>query len=155
MTVTPSDWKRLPFEDMVAIPYRADFSQEQFEKLSAGLLPRAMEDKWFVYLDDNELCFHRSWTGQGIYKIMIAQDGEIYAVTNALCSTKMLEASDREYQSELLDFLICNLLLGETKPFPRPAGITEQLPGVYQHAISGTGYREKIVAKKPWWKLWT
>ncbi len=155
MTVRPDDWKRLPFEEMVAIPYRAAFDHKQFAKLSAGLLPRAMEDKWFVYLAGDELCFHRSWTGQGVYQVTMAQDRETYKVNNALCSNKMLVENDREYQSQLLDFLICNLLLGEAKPFPRPTGVTEQLPGIYQHAISGTGYREKVVAKKPWWKRWT
>lgn len=88
MTAKPSDWKHLPFEGMVPLPYCAAFDDEQFERLSDGLIPRAMEDKWFVYLDNNLLCFHRSWTGQGIYQVVIVHDGERHTVADASCSAK-------------------------------------------------------------------
>lgn len=114
-----------------------------------------MEDKWFIYLEDHHLYFHRSWTGLAIYRLTFSLgDGE-YCVTEALCSDEVLEKSDPIYQAELVDFLVHNILLGEAKPFPRPSDIKEQIPGVFQHAISGTGYREKEFARKPWWKFWS
>ena len=155
MVAKPDDWKRLPFGEMVSIPYRATFNDAQYERIARGLIPQAMEDKWFVYLDGSDLCFHRSWTGQAIYRVTLAAADRCHAVAEALCATEMLEKNDANYQSELLGFLIHNLLLGEARPFPQPTGLAEQLSSVYQHAVSGTGYRGKTVARKPWWKFWT
>ena len=30
-----------------------------------------MEDKWFIYLEDGQLCLHRSWTGTWIYALRL------------------------------------------------------------------------------------
>jgi len=32
-----------------------------------GLVPEEIEDKWFIYWEDDTLFFHRSWTGNCIY----------------------------------------------------------------------------------------
>ncbi|MFZ1039972.1 MAG: hypothetical protein WCA79_07110 [Anaerolineales bacterium] len=41
----------------------------EFEKITRGIVPHQMEDKWFIFLEDMQLNFHRSWTGQCIYQI--------------------------------------------------------------------------------------
>lgn len=105
-------------------------------------------------MQDGQLYFYRSWTGQPVYRLALSASGESYEVVRAVCSNDVLKESDPEYQVKLLDFLISNLLLGEAKSFPRPGDVDEQMPGVLQHAISGTGYREVIVARKPWWRFW-
>ena len=33
-----------------------------------------MEDKWFIYFENETLFFHRSWTGYCIYQVRFAQD---------------------------------------------------------------------------------
>jgi hypothetical protein len=154
MAATPDDWKHLAFGEVRPIPYRADFSASEFEQLKQGLVPERMEDKWFIYFDDPFLCFHRSWTGDAVYrlKLQAAEDG--CRALDAECGIDGLEEIDAAYDAELLDFLISNLLLGQAKPFPIPAGLNEKIPGVYQHAIAGTGYREKRAPAKPWWKVW-
>lgn len=131
-----------------------EFNDADDQKIAQGLLPQAMEDKWFVYLDGAHLYFHRSWTGQAVYRLAFQRSGECHIVTEALCAVEILEKNDAAHQSELLDFLIHNLLLGHAKPFPRTARLSEQTAGLYQHAISGTGYREATTARKPWWKFW-
>jgi len=47
---------------------------------------------------------------------------------------------DSNYQIRLLDFLVSNLLLGQSEPFPVPPDVTEPMPGVFQHHVSGTAY---------------
>ena len=37
--------------------------------VARGLIPRSMEDKWFIYLHNGALHFRRSWTGFLIYKV--------------------------------------------------------------------------------------
>lgn len=154
MKAEPNQWKHLPFRSVSPVPYSRVFSGLEYERLAQGLIPQDMEDKWFIYLEDLKLLFHRSWTGQAVYQVTLREVADGYSVESAVCSDEILERSDNEYQAKLLDFLIGNLLLGETKAFPRPAEINEQMPGVFQHVISGTGYSETIVARKPWWRFW-
>ena len=45
------------------------FTKEQMGALKKGNLPRAMEDKWFLYMDGNRFYAHRSWSGFCIYII--------------------------------------------------------------------------------------
>jgi hypothetical protein len=147
MVAKPDDWKRLPAGEAAPIPYEDTFSEAEYQRLAGGLVPEVMEDKWFAYLDGCALYFHRSWTGQFVYRVVFEQRGESYSVTEASCALDVLQRSDATYEAQLLSFLIHNLLLGERRPFPRPAGLSEQAPGIYQHAISGTGYREEVVRR--------
>lgn len=106
-----------------------------------------MEDKWFVYFEEPYLFFHRSWTGVPVYRVELAPDADGATVTEALWSADLagVERADPIYQAQLLNFLICNLLLGQSKPFPRPDTAQESAPGLFQHHIAGTGYREVSV----------
>jgi hypothetical protein len=154
MAATSESWKNTPFGDIEPIPYEAQFTASEFDKLRLGLIPREMEDKWFIYFDEPFLKFHRSWTGQAVYRVKLCEADGGVAVAEAVCSADVLVQSSRDYQAELLDFLVSNLLLGAQKPFPVPQGTKEPLPGVYQHATVGRAYPERMVAPRPWWKFW-
>jgi hypothetical protein len=155
VTATPDSWKREPFGTGTPIPYHAEFSLEEYEKLRMGLRPRAMEDKWYVYFQEPHLFFHRSWTGQPVYRITLADSKSSVVVTEALCSFAPPDLSDPQYQATLLDFLISNLLLGKSKPFPIPKGYSEPVNGLLQHHIAGTGYPQQgDKTNKRWWALW-
>jgi hypothetical protein len=157
MTATATSWARIPFGEGVLLPYTANFDAAQTERLMHGLIPKEMEDKWFIFYERPHLFFHRSWTGQPVYRITLAHALDRMKVLEALWSKDLAEAgnSDLEYQAKLVDFLISNLLLDEHRPFPRPAGLKEPAPGVYQHHISGTGYPDvSSPPRKSWWKFW-
>lgn len=144
VTANAKSWQRKPFKAGVPLDFPATFSAQEFAHLRRGLIPQAMEDKWFVYYDQPYLYFHRSWTGLPAYRLALAQEGEGARVTEALWTTDLAatEGADLAYESSLLDFLIANLLLGQAKPFPVPAGLEQKIPGVLQHHMAGTGYRE-------------
>ena len=36
-----------------------------------GVVPSEMEDKWFIYCEDEWLNFHRSWTGAHIFALRL------------------------------------------------------------------------------------
>lgn len=157
MNATADSWKRQPFGDGVPLPYAPTFAAEEAGRLTRGLIPREMEDKWFIFYERPHLFFHRSWTGQAVYRIALEDAGNGMRVVETLWSKDLADAgsADLEYQAKLIDFLISNLLLGAHKPFPRPAGLREPMPGVYQHHISGTGYPEtSSPPRKRWWRLW-
>jgi hypothetical protein len=138
-----SSWQRTPFQPGVPIRCSLSFSDDEFQRLQSGLIPAAMEDKWFIYYDEPFLFFHRSWTGEPVYRVRFAVRGERACVDEALLSAN-LRAEDGHHDTLLLDFLISNLLLGKDKPFPVPAGAAD-VAGVYQHHVAGTAYPEENV----------
>ena len=158
MSASAASWKRIPFTEGAPLPYRSTFSDRQLLRLQGGLIPREMEDKWFIYYDAPHLFFHRSWTGQPVYRLALAATARGADVAEALWSTELAGSADdgdKAYQAQLLDFLLSNLLLGQSKPFPRPAGTSDPTPGLLQHHLAGTGHPEvPAQIKKPWWRLW-
>ena len=144
-----SSWKTEPFGETVEIPYADHFSPEEFEKLKRGLIPAAMEDKWFIYHEEGQLFLHRSWTGNAVYKVSLKPCEYGGAeVRSAHIVTKDGGGSDPDYDAALLTFLVGNLLLDRGLPFPMPAGTTEPAPGAYQHLMTGTGYPEEPTGKE-------
>jgi hypothetical protein len=151
-------WKTKPMPAEVAVlDYAAEFSPEEFERISRGLVPQEMEDKWFIFLEGNTLNLHRSWTGHCIYQVEFDRDVEKYSVRRATANRVPDEyrQTDDAYDAQMFHFLISNFLLGRSVPFPVPSDLPKDTPkGVYQHHVSGSGYPETEVAQKPWWKFW-
>ena len=147
-------WKTQPMPQQVTIlDYDAEFTHKEFERISTGLIPKEMENKWFIFLEENILNFHRSWTGYCIYRVEFEQhEGKhLINVAEANRDPEQYTETNDDADAKLLHFLICNLLLGQQKPFPAPAGTPK---GVVQLHVAGTLYPEKETSHKPWWKFW-
>jgi hypothetical protein len=43
------------------------FSARQFDRIKRGLIPLAMEDRWFIDCESRQLFLHRNQTRQGVY----------------------------------------------------------------------------------------
>ncbi|HEX3532389.1 MAG TPA: hypothetical protein VH988_35460 [Thermoanaerobaculia bacterium] len=166
-TARRDSWKTQPMpQETVVLGYSEEFSSEEFEKISRGLITEEMEDKWFIYLDETTLHLHRSWTGICIYYVELEEIAGKYTVRRALVNRNQTQyqATDDAYDSQLLHFLISNLLLGRQVEFPVPEASSSEAPkGIFQHHISGTAYPEKPVGtksredaarRKVWWKFW-
>lgn len=123
-----SSWKIEPMPtEVVRLPFEKAYSAEDAARIRRGLIPREMEDKWFMYLEEDVLYLHRSWTGLCIYRVALEPraDGG-YTVREVLANRDPAQhrcASD-EYEAALLDFLIDALLLG--KPARRPEAKRER-----------------------------
>jgi hypothetical protein len=162
MSSSSSIRQRPPFVDGKPIPYRAAWSTEQFARISAGHISHAMEDKWNVYYEAPHLLFHRSWTDRPVYRVTIASGPQGNEVSEALVAIDFTTKPgyDPLYEAKLLDFLISILLLRESKPFPLPPNYKQQgPPGLLQHTVAGTAYKEVPhqplpQPRKPWWQFW-
>jgi hypothetical protein len=146
---TRDSWKevKLLSEKHTRLHLNRIFTEKEFQKISLGLIPQAMEDKWFIFLEDNILYFHRSWTGECIYQITFIKQENSYLPKEVLVcrdSEKYQFTSD-SYDEKLLLFLIENLLLDKNVPFPILKTLANTIKGVFQHSVSGTGYKETIV----------
>lgn len=110
---TKQSWKNEPISNPRRIVISMKLSNEQFAKLKEGLIPRAMEDKWFIFFEDQWLYFHRSWTGFGIYKTKIIQQGNDYIINEFWAERNPERYSNNNDNSdrEMLLFLIASGLL--------------------------------------------
>lgn len=128
---TRQSWANFPLpEQRALISFQRQFTQEEYEVIRYGLIPEAMEDKWFIFLEEDVLYFHRSWTGYCIYQLTLRKDGANYTVAEALTSRDVSQysATNDEYDVRLLTSLIDNLLLGKSST--RETVVTITMRGV-------------------------
>ena len=135
-------WEIEPPSQMAQLGYRSTFSEEEFEQIRCGLMPsRGMEDKWFLFEEDHTVFFHRSWTGRCFYMVSFERTDAGWAATDSAVSVE--RHFRRGWDEEMIDFIIRNLLLGESNPFPLPGGRRSGARGVLQQKMTGTGFPER------------
>jgi hypothetical protein len=151
MKADGSSWQRQPFTDGVPIPCSLSLTPAEFEQVKKGFVPQEMEDKWFIYYEAPYLFFHRSWTGQPVYRLRFTDGCNDQALLSADLANRTEFSA--EYEGTLIDWLVSNLLLGKDKPFPTPRDISTNVAVVYRHHISGTALPEAPVrARTPRWR---
>jgi hypothetical protein len=118
---TKSDWKikKLPSKN-TSIDLDRRFAPHDMQRIKAGLIPEEMEDKWFIYWQDDALFFHRSWTGCCLYVVHFAKDGEWYRMCKAEVNRnpKQYEETSDAKDASLISYLIDVLLLHKDAEFP-------------------------------------
>jgi len=168
MAPVPEQKPPQTFTEGVPIPYHAKFTAEEFARLKKGSVPESMDDKWSIRWQEPHLDFHRSWTGEVVYRITLMETPDGGETSESLLARQRLEhvGPNTDYEARLLDFLVATLLLGQEKPFPRPSHSPNSVPGLYQHAVAGTAQKEILVpskmpqspraarSSKPWWRFW-
>src|SRR6476646_5417355 len=60
------------------------YSQDEFDRLIAGVIPEVMEDKWFIFYESPWLYLHRSWTGLFVFKVRFEPVAAGMAIAEAL-----------------------------------------------------------------------
>ena len=124
------------------------FTLSEVERITNGLIPIGMEDKWFIFYADSWLYFHRSWTGVLIYALKLDRspvDGRIVkSWVNR--DPEQYRERDIDYDRRLVDFLIRAFLLGENAKFPiRKEHLGSEANGAYQHKVVGRAYPETTI----------
>ena len=57
------------------------YTPEAWVAILRGVVPKVIEDRWFVFSDGGRIFFHRSWTGYCVYVADMERGGEYYVVT--------------------------------------------------------------------------
>jgi len=146
MRATSKSWKHLPPPDeREPLGFEALFTNADAEQMMLGIVPRQMEDKWFIYFEDGWLRFHRSWTGAYIYGVRLdaSQTGFRVADSWVNRNPQQYVATDTAYDRRLIRFLIDAFLLKKCDAvFPMPTGHDDAPPGLVQHSSVGRAYPE-------------
>jgi hypothetical protein len=138
-------WKALPPPTLKEpLHFEALYTDADAEKMMLGLVPREMEDKWFIYFLGGWLYFHRSWTGACIYAVRLDGSPAGVRVIDSWVNRdpQQYKNADLEYDRKLVAFLIDAFLLGRPAQFPRPSDLPQPKPGVFQHSVVGRAYPE-------------
>ena len=120
-TARPSDWKieAMPAKRAV-VQLRHDFHSAEMEIIKRGVVPKQMEDKWFVYWAKDVLHFHRSWTGFCVYEVHFRRSPLGSEMFEAVLNRDSSQYSEINNQRDisLISYLIHILLLRTPYPFP-------------------------------------
>ena len=80
--VKKADWKTVDMpEEVDHFTMEMKLTADGLENLKEGHHPKEMEDKWFMYYENEKFYIHRSWTGFCIYIISQVFDSDILEVT--------------------------------------------------------------------------
>ncbi len=127
-----------------SLEFNAAFNDAEAALLVGGLIPKQMEDKWFICFHGGWLMFHRSWTGACIYGLRLERSPDGARVTESWVNRdpEQYAGTDVEYDRKLVRFLIDALLLSRPAVFPLPSGAEAAPPGVFQHSVVGRAFPE-------------
>ncbi|AOR65592.1 hypothetical protein [Pectobacterium wasabiae] len=101
--------------------FQALFTDAEAEKMRQGVIPKQMEDKWFIYFEDGWLRFHRSWTGFFIYAVKLDGSPAGVRVTDSWVNREpeQYASTDLAYDRNMLRYLIdVSLLKKQDISFP-------------------------------------
>lgn len=113
-----SDWQTEPMPDVnIRLQLEGAFTDEEFRLIGLGVIPVAMEDKWFVYYEAPWLNLYRSWTGYCIYRVRCEQgDGEMKVVEVIVNrDPQPYSQADGEREVQLLETLLNSIIERHTR----------------------------------------
>lgn len=151
-------WKTLPMPQARArLDFDRSYDAGDFARIQAGLVPEAMEDKWFVFYETPWLYCHRSWTGFAIYALRFeathagARVAEAWVNRDPGQYGEVDDAQDGRRLGLLIDGL---LRRGAVSPL-QEAVPTSAPTGDYPHALRGSAQRGAPVRVPAGRSLWS
>lgn len=111
---TATAWQHEPIDNPKRIDIALYFTDRQFSKLTKGIIPQQMEDKWFIFYENEWLYFHRSWSGFGIYKAHLIKEQDGYLVKEFWAERNQERYKNEDDNTDIKNFshLIALGLLG-------------------------------------------
>lgn len=107
--VRKDDWKTVEIPAQIEeFVLEKRLTHDDIKRIEAGHRPEEMEDKWFMYYENNKLFLHRSWTGYCIYVVDISESGELKAIVNR--NSEQYKEKDIERDKTQLNILIDGLI---------------------------------------------
>ena len=121
-----TDWKTEPMpKEHIVLSFLHQFSVKEYEKLQQGFVPDQMEDKWFIYFEDNKLYCHRSWIGFCIYIVEFEVGEKSSQIVKVIVNRDKNQYSERDdkWDLETVVYLINLLLSNKDTRCPEKEGV--------------------------------
>jgi len=133
----------IPLSDKrIKMNFPHQYSAEEFHRMSYGLAPASMDEKWIVLAEGLTLGMYRSWPPiKCIYEIHFQKSGDIYRVKEAWVDKAFLDEpwNNPGYSAELLHYIVQRMLLGHGLPFPFPNSINGSMEkSMFRHGMVGS-----------------
>jgi hypothetical protein len=106
---------------VATLELNADFTHVEFSRIANGLVPERMEDRWFIYLDDDTLQVHRTGTGVCIYQVVfgLGENGVRVKQARVNRDKNQYPANNDEYDVQQLRGLLDKLAQGRVSERPK------------------------------------
>ena len=142
-----SDWDKcgpMPKEHVV-LSFQYEYSSEDYEKIQYGVIPEQMEDKWFLYFEDNKLHCYRSWTGNCLYIVEFKVSEESSQIVKLTVNRDREQYTERDdnWDCHFVVYLINLLLLKKPTPFPQKEDVDPDTSAVQQWSLVGRAMFEE------------
>ncbi|MAU02140.1 MAG: hypothetical protein CL608_33805 [Anaerolineaceae bacterium] len=137
---TANAWPNKPMPDAHRVLLLdGRYTRDEYVTISQGFVPQSPADKWFIYLEDEWLNFHRSASGSCIFQLQIAPADEGYAADRLLVNQapRQYRSLSDEYDVALVSYLIDAVLLGRFAPFPQPEQFSDEDHQRHQQHVMG------------------
>ena len=111
---TKNDWQRKPLpKKHITVSTHRLFSKDEKIQVCMGYIPEEMENKWFIYCEENKLYFHRSWTGNLLFIAYFREDNDQYEMFKVDLNRdeEQYSADDDQEDIQRINNLIDRLLL--------------------------------------------
>ena len=108
-----------------------ELTNKEYELLEWGFRPSQQEDKWYIYVEDAWIYFHRSWTGHVCYKTKVEKSATGYLLTETRINEDTPPSSitytnfsmtnfpnDIDFAKTLVPYLVDRILVGKDILFP-------------------------------------
>jgi len=125
-------------EARARLAYTRTFDPAEHARVTRGIVPEQMEDKWFIFYEAPWLWFHRSWTGVAIYAVQLRVEGTASAVDEAWANRApdQYRENDDAHDAAILSYLVERILLGRDVVFPIRASVDPaKAPLLVQHVV--------------------
>jgi hypothetical protein len=152
MKATRTNWKNEPMPlQKVITDFSKQISVDELNEIVNGLIPYQMEDKWFIFSENNTIYFHRSWTGTCVYHAEFNKiDSGLYNIFKLTINRnpEQYKGLDIEYDKKLFEFLVDRLLLNKNVEFPvQDSTISNEDKMIRRHSSVGYGTSRKEMNK--------
>ncbi|MEU1710274.1 hypothetical protein ABZ478_33760 [Streptomyces sp. NPDC005706] len=125
------------------------WTDEDWDRIRHGYRARDMDEKWNLFVEDDVLYMHRSWTGHGVYEVSFAPAaGRGRRIASAVVEAdgKRHRSMGDAYDCLMMELVISAIVLGEPAAELR-AGLVELTvrasrrsdlpPGAVEHSVLG------------------
>ncbi len=113
MRATPGNYPHHPMpETRAQLSFNRTLDEPQYLALIHGKIPRAPDDHWFIFEDDDWVSLHRSATGVCIFKLRLEDAGDEWQVAEAWANRDpdQYNSGDDEADTQMLERLLDQLI---------------------------------------------